>query len=160
MAKNHKAMKLTNKRRYTAQTYTIGTLSIDGVKFCDTLEPTDRGLRCVMTGKEIKANKVPGKTAIPKGVYTVNLNTVSPRFKARSWARPYGGIVPRLECVPGFLGVLIHPGNSADDTDGCILVGRNTVVGGLTDSVKTYLKLMSLLMAARDRGDAVTIEIV
>lgn len=153
-------MKLTLKRRYTAQTYTIGTLSIDGLPFCDTLEDADRGLHAGMTSKEIKANKVPGKTAIPKGVYTVNMNTVSPRFKARSWARPYGGIVPRLEAVPGFLGVLIHPGNSAEDTEGCILVGRNTVVGGLTDSVKTYLKLMNLLIAARDRGETITIEIV
>jgi len=153
-------MKLTNKRRYTAQTYTIGTLSIDSMPFCDTLEDTDRGLHVGMTSKEIKAGKVAGKTAIPKGLYTVNMNTVSPRFKARSWARPYGGIVPRLECVPGFLGVLIHPGNTAADTEGCILVGRNTVVGGLTESVKTYLKLMDLLVAARDRGETVTIEIV
>ena len=153
-------MKMTNKRRYTAQTDTIGTLSIDGVPFCDTLEDTDRGLHTGMTVKGIKANKVPGKTAIPKGIYTVDTNTVSPRFKARSWARPYGGIVPRLEAVPGFVGTLIHPGNSADDTDGCILVGRNTVVGGLTESKKTYMKLMSLLTAARDRGETITIEIV
>lgn len=153
-------MKLTLKRRYTAETYTIGTLSIDGEPYYDTLEDTDRGLRCGMTYKEIKAAKVAGKTAIPKGAYTVNMNTVSPRFKARSWARPYGGIVPRLECVPGFIGVLIHPGNTADDTEGCILVGRNTVVGGLTDSVKTYLKLMDMLVAARDRGENITIEIV
>lgn len=153
-------MKLTNKRRYTAQTYTIGTMSIDGVPFCDTLEDTDRGLHVGMTSKEIKANKVPGKTAIPKGIYTVNMSTVSPRLKNKSYAKPYGGILPRLEAVPGFLGVLIHPGNSPADTDGCILVGRNTVVGGLTDSVKTYLKLMNMLVAARDRGEIITIEIV
>lgn len=153
-------MNLKLNRRYTAQTYTIGTLSIDGVPFCDTLEDTDRGLHVGMTSKEIKANKVSGKTAIPKGVYTVNMNTVSPRFKPRSYAKPYGGIVPRLEAVPGFVGVLIHPGNSADDTEGCILVGRNTVVGGLTESKKTYLKLMDMLVAARDRGETITIEIV
>lgn len=153
-------MKLTLKRRYTAQTYTIGSLSVDGVKFCDTLEDTDRGLHTGMTLKEIKANKVPGKTAIPKGDYTVNMNTVSPRMKNKAWARLYEGIVPRLQGVKGFTGVLIHPGNTAADTDGCILVGRNTVVGGLTDSVKTYLKLMNLLIAARDRGETITIEIV
>ena len=153
-------MKLKNKRRYTAQTYTIGTMSIDGVPFCDTLEDTDRGLHVGMTSKEIKANKVPGKTAIPKGIYTINMNTVSPHLKAKSYAKPYGGIVPRLEAVPGFVGVLIHPGNSSDDTDGCILVGRNTVVGGLTESKKTYLKLMNMLVAARDRGEIITIEIV
>lgn len=152
-------MQLLLNRRYTAKTYTIGKLNVDGVPFCDTLEDTDRGLYVGMTSMEIKAAKVPGKTAIPKGIYSVNLNSVSPRFKDRSWASPYGGIVPRLEAVPGFLGVLIHPGNSAEDTEGCILVGRNTVVGGLTDSVKTYLKLMSLLITTRNRGEAVTIEI-
>ena len=153
-------MKLKLKRRWIAQNYTIGTLSIDGEPYYDTLEDTDRGLHAGMTDQEIKANKVPGKTAIPKGIYTVNMSAVSPRFKAKSWARPYSGIVPRLEAVPGFQGVLIHPGNSADDTEGCILVGRNTVVGGLTDSAKTYLKLMDMLVAARDRGETITIEIV
>ena len=35
-------MKLTLKRRYFAETYTIGTLFIDGVRFCDTLEDKNR----------------------------------------------------------------------------------------------------------------------
>lgn len=152
-------MKLTNKRRYTAKDYTIGTLSIDGVPFCDTLEPTDRGLKSSMTATEIKANKVPGKTAIPKGVYTVNMNTVSPRFKGNSWAKPYGGIVPRLQGVKGFDGVLIHPGNTAADTEGCIIVGSNTEVGKVTQSVKTYRCLMELLMDAHEKGEQITIEI-
>lgn len=152
-------MKLTLKRRYTSQHYTIGTLSIDGVPFCDTLEDTDRGLKSSMTAAEIKANKVPGKTAIPKGVYTVNMSTVSPRLKNKSWAKPYGGIVPRLEAVPGFVGVLIHPGNTAADTEGCIIVGRNTEVGKVTQSVKTYRCLMELLMDAHKKGEQITIEI-
>ena len=143
-------MKVTNKRRYTAKDYTIGTLSIDGVPFCDTLEPTDRGLKSSMTLQEIKANKVKGKTAIPTGIYHVDLNSVSPRFKARSWAKIYGGRVPRLQGVRCFDGVLIHPGNTADDTEGCILVGRNTEVGKLTDSKATYCKLMSMMLTAKE----------
>lgn len=153
-------MKLTLKRRYTAQIYTIGTLSIDGVPFCDTLEDTDRGLKSSMTLQEIKANKVKGKTAIPTGIYHVDMDAVSPRFKARVWARTYGGVVPRLQGVTGFDGVLIHPGNNADDTEGCILVGRNTVVGGLTESVKTYMGLIMLLMDANEKGEQITIEIL
>ena len=153
-------MKLTLKRRYTSQHYTIGTLSIDGVPFCDTLEPTDRGLKSSMTAAEIKANKVQGKTAIPKDIYTVDMDTVSPRFKARVWARTYGGVVPRLQGVTGFVGVLIHPGNTSADTEGCILVGRNTVVGGLTDSVKTHMGLMVLLMDAHKKGEQIKIEIL
>lgn len=153
-------MKLELIRRYRRNGYTIGSLLVDGVKFCDTLEPTDRGLHAGMTSKVIiKVKKDKGKTAIPTGVYTVNMNTVSPRFKTRTWARPYGGIVPRLEAVPGFVGVLIHPGNMTSDTDGCILVGRNTEVGKVTQSVKTYTGLMALLMDAHDKGEQITIEI-
>ena len=143
-------MKLTLKRRYTAQTYTSGTLSIDGVPFCDTLEPTDRGLKSSMTLQEIKANKVKGKTAIPTGIYHVDMNTVSPRLKNKSYAKPYGGRVPRLQGVKGFDGVLIHPGNTADDTEGCILVGRNTEVGKLTDSKATYCKLFEMMDAVNE----------
>lgn len=143
-------MKVTNKRRYTAKDYTIGTLSIDGVPFCDTLEPTDRGLKSSMTLQEIKANKVKGKTAIPTGIYHVDMDTVSPRFKGKSWAKPYGGRVPRLQGVKGFDGVLIHPGNTADDTEGCILVGRNTEVGKLTDSKATYCKLFEMMDAVNE----------
>ena len=143
-------MKVTNKRRYTAKDYTIGTLSIDGVPFCDTLEPTDRGLKSSMTLQEIKANKVKGKTAIPTGIYHVDMDTVSPRLKNKSYAKPYGGRVPRLQGVKGFDGVLIHPGNTADDTEGCILVGRNTEVGKLTYSKATYCKLFEMMDAVNE----------
>ena len=143
-------MKLELIRRYCGNGYTIGSLSIDGVKFCDTLEDTDRGLKSSMTLQEIKANKVKGKTAIPTGIYHVDMNTVSPRLKNKSYAKPYGGRVPRLQGVKGFDGVLIHPGNTADDTEGCILVGRNTEVGKLTDSKATYCKLFEMMDAVNE----------
>ena len=150
MNKNNKTMKLTLKRRYTAQDYTIGSRLVDGVKFCDTLEDTDRGLKSSMTLQEIKANKVKGKTAIPTGIYHVDMDTVSPRLKNKSYAKPYGGRVPRLQGVKGFDGVLIHPGNTADDTEGCIIVGRNTEVGKLTDSKATYCKLFEMMDAVNE----------
>ena len=143
-------MKLELIRRYRKNGYTIGSLLVDGVKFCDTLEDTDRGLTSSMTLQEIKANKVKGKTAIPTGIYHVDMDTVSPRFKARSWARTYGGRVPRLQGVKGFDGVLIHPGNTAADTEGCVLVGRNTEVGKLTDSKATYCKLFEMMDAVNE----------
>ena len=133
------------ERRYNGDDYTIGTLSLNGLKLCDTLEPKDRGLSDGSTLAAVKAAKANGKTAIPTGSYTVTLGVVSPRFKARNWAKVNGGCVPRLLSVKGFDGVLIHPGNTVADTQGCILVGNNSIKGKLTDSVTTYLMLFERL---------------
>lgn len=149
-------MELTLKRTARRQGYTIGKLSIDGQPFCDTLEDADRGLTADMPPGKIRELKVYGQTAIPTGRYAVTLDVVSPRFKDRSWARPYGGKIPRLLSVPGFEGVLCHPGNDSSATSGCILVGRNTVVGKVTDSVATFHALMKKLLAA---GDDIFIDI-
>ena len=98
----------------------------------------------------IQRLKKPGKTAIPTGTYFVDMKTVSPKFKLRKWAKANGGRVPRLQRVPGFDGVLIHPGNTAADTDGCILVGKNKVKGKVVESVETYLDLFTLLDMAKE----------
>lgn len=136
-------MKLKVERIFTCETYTIGHLYIDDKYFCDTLEDTDRGLSDDMTEEEIKKIKVYGKTAIPTGIYDINMNTVSPAFKDRSWAKPFGGKLPRLIDVKGFEGVLIHVGNSSSDTSGCLLVGENKVKGQVINSTATFNKLMN-----------------
>ena len=100
-------MKLKLERLYLKPDYTIGKLYIDGKYFCDTLEDQVRDLA--------KERKIPGRTAIPAGVYEVIVN-ISPRFRRK---------LPRLLDVPGFDGILIHRGNTAEDTSGCILVGEN-----------------------------------
>lgn len=141
-------MRLELTRIYKGRDYTIGRLYVDGVYICDTLEDTDRGLSSAMTSAEIKALKVFGKTAIPRGMYFVDMQTVSPRFRLRKWAKAHGGRVPRLQGVRGFDGVLIHPGNTASDTDGCILVGYNKAKGKVLESVAAYERLFALLDAA------------
>ena len=126
-------MKLTLKRIALRSSYTIGRLYIDGNYFCDTLEDTVRDLN--KDGKfDNGEKKVYAKTAIPYGTYEITTNVVSQRFKDRVWAKPYGGKIPRLINVPLCDGVLIHPGSSSADTSGCLLVGKNTIVGRLTDS--------------------------
>lgn len=148
-------MKLILKRIALRDTYTIGKLYIDGVYFCDTLEDKVRDLN--KNGKfDNGEKKVYGETAIPYGTYKVDMNTVSPRFKNRVWAKPYGGKIPRLLNINSFEGVLIHPGTTSKDTSGCLLVGRNTIVGKLTQSQATFNKLMSKLKGQKD----ITIEIV
>lgn len=149
-------MKLLLKRIAKMEKYTIGKLYIDGEYFADTLEDTDRNLTSTMSKDEIDKIKVYGKTAIPTGTYIVDMNTVSPKFGKRSWAQPYEGKVPRLQNVPGYEGVLIHPGNTADDTLGCILVGRNKVKGQVVESQNTFHSLMNILK--RDNDITITIE--
>lgn len=149
-------MKLLLKRIAKMEKYTIGKLYVDGEYFADTLEDTDRNLTSTMSKDEIVKVKVYGKTAIPTGTYVVDMNTVSPKFGKRSWAQPYEGKVPRLQDVPGYEGVLIHPGNTADDTSGCILVGRNKVKGQVVESQNTFHSLMNILK--RDNDITITIE--
>lgn len=149
-------MKLLLRRIAKMEKYTIGKLYIDGKYFSDTLEDTDRNLTSTMSKDEIAKVKVYEKTAIPTGTYVVDMNTVSPKFGKRSWAQPYEGKVPRLQNVPGYEGVLIHPGNTADDTSGCILVGRNKVKGQVVESQNTFHSLMNILKG--DNDITITIE--
>ena len=107
-------MKVDVKRTFKGPEYTIGKLYIDGCYFCDTLEDTVRPA----------GQKIAGKTAIPAGTYTVK-KTMSPRFKR---------ILPEILNVPGFTGVRIHEGNTAKDTDGCLLLGLNKTKGAVLNS--------------------------
>lgn len=145
-------MKLVVERKWKKSNYTIGTLFIDGKYFCETLEDTDRGLKDTMSVNEIQAIKKPHITAIPTGTYQVTLNTVSPKFGSKQFYKEVcNGKVPRLLNVKGFDGVLIHSGNKAEDTDGCILVGRNKAVGQVINSQATFKELYKILSNSKDK---------
>lgn len=148
-------MKLTLKRVVFRNTYTEGELYIDNDYFCDTIEDKNRddNRNGVFDGAE---KKVYGETCIPFGTYKIDLNTVSPKFKDRSWAKCCNGKLPRLLNVPHFEGVLIHVGNSPKDSLGCILVGKRNAPGTVMDSTNTFKQLMSKL---KDQEN-VTIEII
>lgn len=135
-------MKLRVERLWKKPAYTVGRLFVDGKFFCNTLEDTVRDLS--------NEKKVYGKTAIPYGEYRVVYN----------WSPKFGRNLPRLLNVPAFEDILIHPGNTADDSAGCILVGRNTEVGRLTESRYTSDKLNVLIEDAQRGGESITIEIV
>lgn len=141
-------MELLLKRIARKETYTIGHLYIDGEYFCDTIEDKDRGLKQSLPQSVNRAKKRQGVTAIPTGQYQVVLNIKSPKFSKSSKYDFCGGYLPRLLNVPAFEGVLIHIGNTAKDTDGCILVGRNTKVGKVLESGVTFRALYSRLKEA------------
>lgn len=153
-------MKLEIKRIAKKAKYTIGKLYVDGAYFCDTLEDTDRGLDSSMTITDIKRQKVDGKTAIPTGTYTITLGVKSPKFSKKTAYAFCGGFLPRLLNVPGYEGVLIHIGNTAEDTEGCLLVGKNKAVGKVLESTATFTKLYTILKKADQAGETIKITIL
>lgn len=134
-------MELWLARVYKKKDYTIGCLYVNNEYFCDTLEDVVRDLDV--------EEKVPGKTAIPEGEYKMIFN----------WSPKFGRNLPRLLNVPHFEGILIHPGNTAEDSAGCILVGKNTAVGRLTESRNTSDKLNKLIEEAQKHGEEIRIRI-
>ena len=136
-------MELVLTRIAKRKGYTIGRLCLSpGQYFCDTLEPTWRDYKH-------GAYKIKGKSAIPEGQYAVVIS-YSPKF--RQW-------LPILLDGPEFnkewQGIRIHAGNSAKDTQGCILVGENREVGRVLNSRKWLQELKTQIVEAKDRGESV-----
>jgi len=115
----------------------IGTLTMP-MFTCYTLEDTDRGLKKDMPLEGIKAIKVQNKTAIPYGTYEVVV----------SFSNRFQKMLPLLVGVPGFDGIRIHPGNTAADTEGCILVGLGKSFDSITQSRSAMSRFMTHLMAS------------
>ena len=144
-------MEILVERKWKKPNYTIGVMSIDGKRFCETLEDADRNLNSSMTVEQIKAIKKSNETAIPTGTYKITLDTFSPRFGNKSFYKKVcGGKLPRILNIKGFDGVLIHCGNTNLDTSGCILVGRNLEVGKVLKSQETFEKLYRILKGNKD----------
>ena len=151
-------MELILERIAKRKTYTIGKLYIrqqvmdeylpgtEDQYFCDTLEPTWRDY-------EHGAYKVKGRSAIPEGRYAVVIS-YSPKFK--QW-------LPILLGGPDFnrkwQGIRIHTGNCSEDTEGCILVGKNREVGKVLDSRIWIHRLKQKIVEAKDKGEAVWLTI-
>ena len=149
-------LELLLDRKYKKETYTIGNLYVDGEWFCNTLEDKDRGLKSSMSLEEINKIKVYAETAIPAGRYKVTMDVVSPKYSRVKWYKDnFGGRMPRLENVKGFSGVLIHPGTTAVDSAGCIIVGMNKKKGNVLESRATFTKLWKILEQARKAGKTI-----
>lgn len=137
-------MKITVYRRWLDMDSTIGEVMIDGALECFALEDAVREVE----GQPVESWKVYGKTAIPYGVYPVEI-TRSSRFKRD---------MLQIMDVPGFSGIRIHAGNTAADTDGCLLVGTTKAQDFVGGSRLALVRLFNKVQAAMGNGEDVTIE--
>ena len=142
-------MRITLRRVFDTVEHTVGILQIGSHVFT-TLEDA------------FHTPKIPGKTRIPWGTYELDLRTSSPmatRYSERFGLKHKGMIW--LKNVPNFDFVYLHVGNDAEDTEGCILVGRTMEPqkGVVSKSVDAYNEFYPLVMAAMERNEPVTLTI-
>jgi hypothetical protein len=134
-------MKLFLKRVSLKDHYTVGRLYVDSKYFCDTLEDTTRDVN----KDSINEVKIYGETSIPYGIYPIVFK-ISPSFHRT---------MPYLDDIEGFTNIMIHYGNSDKDTTGCILVGKNNIVGRVSESKSTFEELYNIIEGQKN----LTIEI-
>lgn len=142
-------MDIVVERKYKKPTYTISPLFIDGERFCEVIEDKDRGLDDSMSVDEILVRKVYGETAIPTGTYNV-IMSMSQKYKKR---------MPEIQNVKGYSGIRIHSGNTEKDSLGCLILGKNTQPGMVTQSRATCNAFYEKIEKALKKGEKVTITI-
>lgn len=118
---------------------TQGNLYLDGHFECFTLEDTLRA----------DGVKIFGETCIPFGQYNVTID----------WSNRFGRLLPLVHDVKNFVGIRIHPGNSAKDTEGCILVGTERGVKSVKNSRVAFNALFEKMQAALRNGDKISLYI-
>jgi hypothetical protein len=121
-------MELQLKRTDFFENSTIGELSVDGQLECYTLED------------KVRPVKIKGETAIPAGRYEVIIN----------YSQRFNRLLPLLLNVPDFEGVRIHPGNTAADTEGCVLVGMTKEQEFIGQSRVAFEQLFAKLKPASE----------
>lgn len=124
---------------------TISGITFDGEWQCWGLEDPVREI----PGQPVSTWKIHGKTAIPAGRYKVIID-MSTRFKR---------LLPLLLDVPGYSGVRIHAGNTAADTEGCILVGNERLAKSLARSQLALAPFMAKMTEAQRKGETIWLEI-
>ena len=103
----------------------------------------DRHFLCFTLEDEYHAIKVFGETRIPAGRYRIVLRTVGgnhERYLAKYGPEWHKGML-WLQDVPNFKWILVHAGNTDDDTAGCLLVGNTQIsIEGIGVRPDVYIK--------------------
>lgn len=91
----------------------------------------------------------PGVSCVPQGTYQVVI-AFSNRFQR---------LMPRLVNVPNRSGILIHPGNTPHDTEGCILVGISEGPDGMLVNSRMAFDMFFPWLGIAARDGTVNLEI-
>ena len=131
---------------------TGGLLFVDGKHFCYTCED------------EYREVKVAGETRIPPGRYEIKLRNEGGLTKRYAKRFDFHKGMLHLQNVPGFNWIYIHPGNTDDDTEGCLLVGYSARTHSAQEystglSVAAYTDLYKKVLEALNRGEGVFITV-
>jgi len=133
-------LNLRLERQWLTKVCTIGHLYIDNKFFCYTLEDTVRPF----------PNKIPKQTAIWEGLYPVTID----------FSQKFQKDMPHVLDVPMFEGIRIHSGNTAVDTEGCILLGYTHDAEAVYESRRAFNDFFPKLKAALDNGQSCWIDII
>ena len=150
-------MKIEVRRFTDSGETTLSLIHIDGEWICFGLEDEER------------TTKVWGETRIPEGTYAIKYRTEGGHYEKyrnhkndtiKNLHNQEGRGMLHVLSVPNFEYILIHIGNTDNDTAGCLLTG--TVVDAsnrerFSRSTEAYIKLYSIVAGALDRGEPVSI---
>lgn len=152
-------MQLRLDRYMSNEKSTLGRLYLNNELFCYVAEDA------------FHMPKIKGKTRIPAGSYRLHLKPLGSSHFDTNYTNKFGNVFHKgmieLENVPNYVGVLIHIGNDADDTEGCLLVGLSPIEKAdehgsyrVASSTDAYKKLYPLVRDALHRHETVTIRVV
>jgi len=139
-------MKIDVDRFTSDEDTTISRVMVDGQFVCFSLED------------EYREEKVVGETRIPAGTYRVTLRTEGGFHQryAKRFSEFHRGML-HIRDVPNFEFILIHCGNTDEDTAGCLLVGSqaNTDPGNMSviSSTVAYRKFYPMVVDAAQNDD-------
>jgi hypothetical protein len=138
--------------RYSSHKSTLGLFIIDGKFACYTLEDA------------FHVVKIPGETRIPEGTYEITLRTFGGHHERYSQKFPefHKGML-HVTNVPNYEHILIHIGNTDDDTEGCLLIGDSSMTninsdGRIENSTIAYKRVYPIIANAIESGEQVLIK--
>ena len=138
-----------------------GVDSTNGILFDITNE---RKFLCYTLEDESREEKVWGETCIPEGEYCIKFRREGGYHAkySKRFADIHMGMLEVCD-VPNFKYILIHCGNTDEDTAGCLLVGNtqenNNIKknGFIGKSTAAYMRIYPSIAKALEDGEEVTI---